>query len=152
MILYVSLFCSLFIDKQLSFPPPPQKNILKFSSQISDINQCILYMYLVSFGKDNNSIFFILEFTIWQRLFTSPLNSNAVDILCGNFAWVLKHKFSFGLLKQNSGKHTKLLFIKLECKGGYGTTQVHIQNLVWNLSDAFYVVLCLDNSLRSVTN
>lgn len=79
MILYVSLFYSLFIDKQLS-SPPPKKNIFKFSSQISDINQYILYMYLVSFGKDNNSIFFILEFTIWQRLFTSPLNSNAVDI------------------------------------------------------------------------
>lgn len=82
MILYVSLLYSLFIDKQLS--SPPQKNIFKFSSQISDINQYILYtsiyMYLVSFGKDNNSIFFILEFTIWQRLFTSPLNSNAVDI------------------------------------------------------------------------
>lgn len=77
-ILYVSLFYSLFIDKQLS--SPPKKNIFKFSSQISDINQYILYMYLVSFGKDNNSIFFILEFTIWQRLFTSPLNSNAVDI------------------------------------------------------------------------
>lgn len=80
MILYVSLFYSLFIDKQLSSPPPPKKrNIFKFSSQISDINQYILYMYLVCFGKDN-SIFFILEFTIWQRLFTSPLNSNAVDI------------------------------------------------------------------------
>lgn len=79
MILYVSLFYFLFIDKQLS--PPPQKKInFKFSSQISDINQYILYMYLVSFGKDNNSIFFILEFKIWQRLFTSPLNSNAVDI------------------------------------------------------------------------
>lgn len=90
MILYVSLFYSLFIDKQLS-SPPQKKNIFKFSSQISDINQYILYMYLVSFGKDNNSIFFILEFTIWQRLFTSPLNSYAVDILCGNFAWVLKH-------------------------------------------------------------
>lgn len=80
MILYVSLFYSLFIDKQLSSPPPKKRNIFKFSSQISDINQYILYMYLVSFGKDNNSIFFILEFTIWQRLFTSPLNSNAVDI------------------------------------------------------------------------
>lgn len=77
MILYVSLFYSLFIDKQLSSPPPQTKNIFKFSSQISDINQYILYMYLVSFGKDNNSIFFILEFTIWQRLFTSPLNSNS---------------------------------------------------------------------------
>lgn len=73
-----------FIYRQAIKLPPPKKNIFKFSSQISDINQYILYtsiyMYLVSFGKDNNSIFFILEFTIWQRLFTSPLNSNAVDI------------------------------------------------------------------------
>lgn len=71
-----------FIYRQaIKLPPsPPKKNILKFSSQISDINQYILYMYFVSFGKDNNSIFFILEFTIWQRLFTSPSNSNAVDI------------------------------------------------------------------------
>lgn len=69
-----------FIYRQAIKLLPPKKNIFKFSSQISDINQYILYMYLVSFGKDNNSIFFILEFTIWQRLFTSPLNSNAVDI------------------------------------------------------------------------
>lgn len=70
-----------FIYRQaIKLPPPKKRNIFKFSSQISDINQYILYMYLVSFGKDNNSIFFILEFTIWQRLFTSPLNSNAVDI------------------------------------------------------------------------
>lgn len=69
-----------FIYRQAIKLPPQTKNIFKFSSQISDINQYILYMYLVSFGKDNNSIFFILEFTIWQRLFTSPLNSNAVDI------------------------------------------------------------------------
>lgn len=67
-----------FIYRQaIKLPPPQTKNIFKFSSQISDINQYILYMYLVSFGKDNNSIFFILEFTIWQRLFTSPLNSNS---------------------------------------------------------------------------
>lgn len=69
-----------FIYRQAIKLLPPKKNIFKFSSQISDINQYILYMYLVSFGKDNNSIFFILEFTIWQRLFISPLNSNAVDI------------------------------------------------------------------------
>lgn len=66
-----------FIYRQAINPPPKKKIIFKFSSQISDINQYILYMYLVSFGKDNNSIFFILEFTIWQRLFTSPLNSNS---------------------------------------------------------------------------
>lgn len=56
-----------FIYRQaIKLPPPPKKrNIFKFSSQISDINQYILYMYLVCFGKDN-SIFFILEFTIWQ--------------------------------------------------------------------------------------
>lgn len=66
-----------FIDRQAIKLLPPQKNIFKFTSQISDINQYILCLYLVSFGKDNNSIFFILEFTIWQRLFTSPLNSNS---------------------------------------------------------------------------
>lgn len=82
MILYVSLLYSLFIDKQLTPPPKKWKNsqakFLMFDVAGSDfINQYVMYMYLVSFVKWNNSIFFILEFTMWQRLITCPCNSNA---------------------------------------------------------------------------
>lgn len=63
-ILYVSLFYSLFIDKQLS-SLNSQAKFLMFDVAGSDfINQYVLYMCLVSFGKGNNSIFFILEFTL----------------------------------------------------------------------------------------